>query len=1116
MRFNIKKALLAGTAIVAVGALAPAAQAADHTLSGNAIWGTVGSGMVATPLAGDNVIMSTHNLGFDPSEAGVLTAGALTSTTGDLTIDTTGDAGNAIFTIGSFTGTSTADITVDNLNASTNRNVAATFSGAVSTGGNVLIRNTEVGANNTSVLMTVGGNYTTTGAGTTQIQTTGTGRTGVTAALDLNGSTNTFAGAVTVTGGAADVTNTSSLLISGASTNFAGGLTLTNGAVGHAFLVMDGAVAQTVGGAVAGNGDMTISNTHASGVTFTGTNTNTGTITMNAAATNQALTFTGDVSSNLSLGDNVNTDTKTATFGGAGATAVSGTIAGGGAADTVALVFTGGNTVTLSGAATSNIDTVAVQSNTTLSSTAALTTSGATTVASGSTLNKGAGNMTVTGGLTNSGTVISSGAGHIIGAIVNNGVLRKTAGAGEFQGAISGTGSLDVDSALTVTSSVSQASADIAGVTVTQGAASGWTTTSGTNFSANGTLALLGGSQTVGGNISNTTDGHGTVSITNVAGTTAFTGNVGTSTSHSLAAFTANGATGKTVTAAGNWYVDATTLHDASTLQFIGTSAQTVSGTIQDGDITVGNGGATDVTFNGVGTSLDAGVVSTGATARYNANSTYGGSYTNTGTTYVAQGVTVSSDEFSNTGTYYLGVVDTNGTIAQADFAQITDSGNNGAITNSRVNLVLTGDVGLNGGAAFRMLTGINLGVGVLADNSIQYTFTTANAGADTNVVVTRTTAASLANGTENGGVATVLDSLNASTNTQIAAIVDNLAKAPSADAFNEILESAGPTNDGGAVVGGFNASVQSVDVNNTRLASLRNGVETGMVAGQTADGLQGWMQGFGQTADQGRSDGVDGYDADTYGMAAGLDTANLLDNATVGVALSYANTDVDSKNANTTEADVDSYQISLYGDYDVAPQTYISGTLGFAWNDIDQTRHNVGGISGLNATADYDSNQYIAYVEAGREFEITENGTLTPHVLAHYQHINIDNYGEDGAGGANLSVRSEDLDIFELGVGAEMAWDVDAGQGSRLRPAISVGYRHDLVGDDVSSTSNFTGGGASFKTNGLEPGQGTGNIGASLGYVMDNNWSFTAGYDYEIKSDYDAHSGSLRANYKF
>ncbi len=1109
MKLNIKKALLAGTAIVAVGALAPAAQAADLTLTGAGIWGTLGNGMIAPPTAGDNVIMTTNNLLFDTTETGVVTAGAITATTGDLTVDTTGDAGNVAFTIGSFTGSSTADITVDNLLASTNRNVGLTVTGAVSTAGNIIVRNTETGANNTTVTTTVGGNFTVTGTGTTAVTTTGTGRTGVTATLDLNGTTNTFAGAVTVTGGAADATNDASLNIFG-NTTFTGGLTLTNGAVGQAVLNVDGTSAQSVAGVIAGNGEINVTNTHASGVTFSGNSTHTGALLVNNNGSSQAVTFSGNNASAIALGNNVGADTITANFSGT-AQAISGGITGG-AAETVNANFSGGSTITLSGAATSGIDTTAI--------------TGSTTV----TTNQNFGSTNITVG---SGSTLITTGNTISGAVANSGTLRLNGGG--VTGAVSGTGTLDVDGAGAFNGAMSQASADIAGVTLTQTAASGYTMTSGTNFSGAGTLALAAGSQTIGSAFTNTTDGQGTITVANDAGggTTAFTGNVGASTSHSLAAFTMQNAGGnaQTVTSTGNWYVDASLLDASDTLSFIGTSAQTVSGTLggqadNEGILNVGTGtSATDVTFSGVigaadAASLASATVAASATARFAANADFDGAFTNTGTSRVSSGATLTAASFTDTGAYVLNVIDANGTLAASDFGIMVDSGGASTIANSRLSINVTGDVGA--GTAASVLQVIDVTApGVLTDNSIQYTFTAVDNGANTDITVARTTAASLAANTESVGLAQTMDGLSAASlagtaNAQIMQIADNLAAASTQDAFNEVLEAAGPTVDGGAVVGGFNASVQSVDVNNTRLASLRNGVETGMVAGELNNGVSIWAQGFGQMADQDRRDGIDGYDADTYGLAAGMDTANMLDKATVGVALSYATTDVDSDNANNTESDVDSYQVSLYGDYDVAPQTYVSGTLGFAWNDIDQTRFNVGGVSGLNANADYDSNQYIAYVETGREFEVSKSGTLTPHILAHYQHIDIDNYGEDGAGGANLTVNSEDLDIFELGVGAEMAWDLDAGEGSRIRPAINVGYRHDLVGDDVSSTSTFTGGGASFQTNGLEPSRGTGNIGASLAYSMDNNWTFTADYDYEIKSDYSAHSGSLRAGYKF
>lgn len=310
--------------------------------------------------------------------------------------------------------------------------------------------------------------------------------------------------------------------------------------------------------------------------------------------------------------------------------------------------------------------------------------------------------------------------------------------------------------------------------------------------------------------------------------------------------------------------------------------------------------------------------------------------------------------------------------------------------------------------------------------------------------------------------------------------------------------------------------SVQSVGVSNDRMASLRTGSETGVAAGNISSGLQVWGQGFGRVAEQDRRGGVDGYDVNTYGLAVGLDTANTLASATVGVAFSYANSEVDHNNTNRTKAEIDSYQVSLYGSVDLSSHTYLSGTLGYAWNEIEQARHNVGGAGGPTAIGETQSNQWIAYTELGHTFEMTDRTLFTPHVMAHYQHLDVDGYAERGAGGLGQNVRGYNHDVLELGVGAELAWDLRNSDGSRVRPALNAGYRHDVINDDVATTSNFIGGGATFDTDGLKPAAGTVNVGAAMTWDMQSNWSLTADYDYEIKSDYDAHSGSVRAGYKF
>lgn len=1094
MNFNVKKTLLASTALIAVASFAPsAAQAADLTLTGAAIWGTAGNGMVATPTAGDNVILGANTLTINGSEAGVTSIGAITSTTtGAVVINNAADAAVPI-TIGSITITGAGGITQAVTDVTT-RNVTSIITGNVSTGGALTMTNVEPDGAATNT-MTIGGSLSATGASAI----TGGDFAGASTTTLTVGGDSAFAGGMTVTGGA-NALALATLNLNGATNT--GNIALANV---RSILALGGSAAQNVAGNVTGSGLVNVTN--ASGVTFAGTVAG-GTITVdNSAALGSSATFQNTVNvTTLTLGggsagaNSVTFDGTTQFF------TVTGTVDGSATAGEVNTVnVIGGRVITQAsawGGVNNNIDALNITgTGTVLNSDALATILGTTTIGSGAKLDVGANLFTGTGGIANSGTI-------------------QLTGTGGVTGAITGTGLLDVDANATITGAITQGTADISGgATLTSAGTSAYSVGS-TNFSgAGGTLALAAANKTVTGNFTNTTDGQGAITIADGAVTTAFVGNLGASTDNSLASLTIAGGGANVATFAGNVFVDALVIDDADELRFIGTSAQTVSGTLDDGILTVGGVGTnSNVTFNSVlgGSTLTSSSIAAGSTGTFNANVTSAGTHTNTGTTVVGHtgstGAVLSATDFTNTGSYVLNVLDSNGTLATADFGRLTDSNAGATIANSLLTIALTGNIGV--GTAASVLTGIDVTApGVLADNSFQYSFTAVDNGANVDILVARATAASLATG-GNGGAAGVLDSLDASTNTQIAAIVDNLAAATTQAAFNEILEATAPSADSGAVTSIFETSVQSLDVNNTRLAAVRSD-ETGMTAGNMGQGVTVWAQGFGQLANQDARDGRDGYEADTYGVAVGLDTANALEQGLVGVALSYANTEVESENANRTQTDIDSYQVSLYGDYDLGDAVYFAGNLGYAYNNADQTRSNVGGIAGLTANSDFDSSQYIVNAEVGRDYAVG-TATLTPNVNAQYQHINIDGYTETGAGGASLNVSDQDLDIFEVGIGAQMKWDVATDSGSRLVPALHVGYTYDVIGDDIETTSTFTGGGAAFTTQGADPAQSSLNAGASLSLFTQDNMELTGAYDFEYKEDYDAHSAFVRAGYKF
>lgn len=330
-----------------------------------------------------------------------------------------------------------------------------------------------------------------------------------------------------------------------------------------------------------------------------------------------------------------------------------------------------------------------------------------------------------------------------------------------------------------------------------------------------------------------------------------------------------------------------------------------------------------------------------------------------------------------------------------------------------------------------------------------------------------------------------------------------------------EIAEAASPTVDGGNVVAAMDVTTNVFGVASTRLASLK-GNQSGMAAGSMPVGSHTWGQVFGQSANQDKHDGVDGYDSRTGGVAIGADAEAMDGSGHLGAALSYANTNVDSDNANNTETDIDSYQITAYGDMDLQNDLYLSGMAAYAFNDNNTTRHNVGGIAGLTADGDFNAHQFAARAELGRPYAMEGGLVLTPSVMADYMYYNAEDFTETGAGTANLNVDQDSVNRLDLGVGIDAGWTFQNADGSFLKPSVNAGYRYDVIGDDISSTSSFTGGGAAFETNGLDPEQSRFNIGGAVKYMTVNNWDFTAQYDYQFSSDYDSHNGLLRAAYKF
>ncbi len=407
-------------------------------------------------------------------------------------------------------------------------------------------------------------------------------------------------------------------------------------------------------------------------------------------------------------------------------------------------------------------------------------------------------------------------------------------------------------------------------------------------------------------------------------------------------------------------------------------------------------------------------------------------------------------------------------------------------------------------------------GAANVTETSFLYDFTIGAAG--NNLVLNIVTSGSLAELTttsNNQAVAEVLLTdpvINASTDETLTALISNLSNASNSEEFNNVLEQAQPTIDGSNVAAAVNVVNSSMNIMVDRLAALRTGEEvTGMTTGNMTQGLRAWMQGFGATGEQDRRDNIDGYDFDSYGVAVGLDTENIAENTTLGIAFSFADTEADSENASQTNTEIESYQFTLYGEHEFRDNIYLNGMAAYTLNSTETRRQ----VANAFARGDYDADQFTLRAEVGRDYQY-ETTTLTPHVLGHWTYYDAEEYTETGAGAAGRRIDSDTLHIFELGVGVDASWLFQNSDGSFFSPELSVGYRYDFADDNVEMTSQFVAGGASITTEGFDPQQHTFNAGAGFTYYSTENWELTAEYDFEFKEDFHSHAGLLRAGYRF
>ncbi len=526
-----------------------------------------------------------------------------------------------------------------------------------------------------------------------------------------------------------------------------------------------------------------------------------------------------------------------------------------------------------------------------------------------------------------------------------------------------------------------------------------------------------------------------------------------------------------------------------------------------------------------------------------------GKTVTVTGNIMSADTLSVGSSTLETTGGIFtIG----SGQTFQADISSVTTSGQLVSAGAAIINANSVFEVGVNAAAfipantQYTIVDGVAAGGSVstlsggVGSNSMLVDFTQV-ANADDMVVRTSlvpTTDASLDGLTANGKtILEVLYDIGTTANTEISQVQGDMMSASTLAELQAVLDNNMPTVDGHEIKSVVNSSAQIQGLLDQRITDLRlvdnyspkgfygadysgdslqtYGFGSGVSGGSAPLKSGAWAQGFVNNVTQDRYQSVSGYQANTYGMAFGLDNSNVIEGGILGLAINFGQTTITSDADNGFETEIQNYGFSVYSNYTFDNAVFLNAQFGASLNDITGHRFDVGGV-GNTATATYDNMQLVAKASFGRDTNVF-GGVTTTSLFASTAGIETSGYTETGGGGgANLTVGDQSNQSLKVGANLKQSWVLMSKRGALFQPHVNLGYSYELNDDPVSTEVAFVGGGSTFTIEGQEIDPNTLNLGMGATYVDMNNWELSGAFDYSYREGYSSYTSLMKATSYF
>jgi subtilase-type serine protease len=252
------------------------------------------------------------------------------------------------------------------------------------------------------------------------------------------------------------------------------------------------------------------------------------------------------------------------------------------------------------------------------------------------------------------------------------------------------------------------------------------------------------------------------------------------------------------------------------------------------------------------------------------------------------------------------------------------------------------------------------------------------------------------------------------------------------------------------------------------------------------------------------------GYQASTYGVLVGLDSA-LADDWRLGVATGYTRTSLDGGYG--SNADSDNYHLAVYGGKQFGELALRAGG-GYTWHRFDTSRSVNYGMQSDRETAKYSARTEQVFAEAGYSVK-ADWVNLEP--FANLAYINFQNNGisEDGGAAAlHGDKQHTDATVSTLGLRADTEWQASKTTSVALRS--ELGWQHQYGDLDRGTGLRFNGGTSPFVVNSVSASRDGAVLKASAEVAVNKNATLSLGYGGLLSQNYQDNSVNAGFTWKF